>query len=215
MSWRLRSPHKDMEEYTKHFLAALEDHNVFERFRLFMTPSIVESLDPVKASLQNAVKDLQHNVATTQDALCRRDEDILSLCQEVSELRAHPGSTDERLLDICNNVMNLNPPLCPEEVKVSHRVRQIERSQSEDGETAIVAKPRPIIIKFVCRRTKALAARKDLHKLNPHNPTHDILQAAALEADADDNVVDKLRWWSWWWPVAWGHQEVATLLPVP
>ena len=57
----------------------------------------------------------------------------------------------------------------------------------------IVAKPRPIIIKFVSWMTKAqvMAARKDLHNLNPHNPNHDTLQPATLEADADDNVVDE------------------------
>ena len=58
MRWRLRSFRKEMEEFTKHFLVALEDYYVVEHFRLIMTPSIVESLDPVKASLQNAVKDL-------------------------------------------------------------------------------------------------------------------------------------------------------------
>ena len=217
LRWRLRSFHKDIEEFTKHFLAALKDHNVVKRFRLIMTPSIVESLDPVKASLQNVVKDLQHTVATMQDALRRRDDEIVSLRQEVSKLKAHqdhleqqshrasvrvfgipentPGSTVEKLLDICNNVMNLKPPLCLEEVEVLHRVRQIEkkRSQLEDGEMVIVAKPRPIIVKFVSRRTKAwvMAARKDLHRLKSHNLTHDTLQAAALKADAEDNAVDE------------------------
>ena len=61
-----------------------------------------------------------------------------------------PGSTVEKLLDICNNVMQLKPPLGIEEIEVSHRVGQVEkeRSQSEDGEMIIVEKPRPIIVKF-------------------------------------------------------------------
>ena len=182
---RLRSLHKDMDEFTKHFLAALEDNNVVEHFRLIMKPTVDESLDPVKTSLENAVKDLQHTVATMQDTLRRRDQEVLSLRQEVSDLRSHqedleqhsrrasvrvfgipeinPGSTDEKLLDICNNVMQLKPPLGIEEIEVSHRVGQVEkeRSQSEDWEMIIVEKPRPIIVKFVSRKSKTrlMAAR--------------------------------------------------------
>ena len=135
--------------------------------------------------------------------------------QEVSDLRSHqedleqhsrrasvrvfgipekkPGSTEEKLLDICNNVMQLKPPLGIEEIEVSHRVGQVEkeRSQSEDGEMTIVEKPRPIIVKFVSPRskTRVMAARKGLRKLDPPDPTHDTLDA--LEADAEDDAVDK------------------------
>ena len=105
----------------------------------------------------------------------------------------NPGSTDEKLLDICNNVMQLKPPLGIEEIEVSHRVGQVEkeRSHSEDGEMIIVEKPRPIIVKFVSLRskTRVMAARKGLRKLDPRDPTHETLDA--LDADAEDDAVDE------------------------
>ena len=75
------------------------------------------------------------------------------------------------LIDLCNGALGLQPPLDLGEIEVSHRVGKIveERQQSSEGETMVVAKPRPIIVKFVSRRTKArvMAERKKLRKLHP------------------------------------------------
>ena len=62
-----------MEAFTKSFLAALEDVNVIERFRLILQPSITEKLDPVTRVLQETVKDLQQTVGSLQSSIKRKD----------------------------------------------------------------------------------------------------------------------------------------------
>ena len=53
-----------------------------------------------------------------------------------------PGSTDVRLLDICNNVMALIPPLSLDDIEVSQKVGKVEpkTSQADNGEV-LVATP--------------------------------------------------------------------------
>ena len=204
-----------MGEFVQHFLAALEDSRVVDRFRLIMQSSISESLDTVTGTLKATVADLQHTVSALQSTIKKRDDEILTLRREVNDLRAHnddleqhsrrasvrvfgvpentPGSTDDMLLDLCNKALKLRPPLALEEIEVSHRVRKVveERTQSEDGQTVVVAKPRPIIVKFVSRRTKArvMAARKNLKKTKSWAPTSDSAPAspeAAADTEDDD-----------------------------
>ena len=56
---------------------------------------------------------------------------------------------------------------------MSHRVGRIEAAslQPREGETTTVVKPRPIIVKFVSRRTKArvMADRKNLKRIGKSN----------------------------------------------
>ena len=194
---RLRSlmESTDMEAFTKSFLAALEDVNVIERFRLILQPSITEKLDPATRVLQETVKDLQQTVGSLQSSIKRKDEEIEGLRREVIDLKARaddleqhsrrasirvfgipedtPGTTDQKLLHLCNQAMQLQPPLTLEDIEVSHRVGRIEAasSQPKDGETTTVIKPRPIIVKFVSRRTKArvMADRKNLKRIGKSN----------------------------------------------
>ena len=195
---RLRSALQldNIDEFVQHFLAALEDSRVVDSFRLIMQPSISESLDSVTGTLKAMVADLQQTVSALQSTIKKRDDEILTLRREVNDLRAHnddleqhsrrasvrvfgvpentPGSTDDMLLDLCNKALKLRPPLALEEIEVSHRVGKVveEMTQSEDGQTVVVAKPRPIIVKFVSRRTKArvMAARKNLKKMKSWAP---------------------------------------------
>ena len=182
-----------MDDFVKSFLTALEDTRVVDRFRLILHPSIMENLEPVTGALKTTVADLQQTVCALQSTIKKKDDEILNLRREVAELRSHtddleqhsrrasirvfgvpestPGSTDDKLLDLCNGALGLQPPLDLGEIEVSHRVGKIveERQQSSEGETMVVAKPRPIIVKFVSRRTKArvMAERKKLRKLHP------------------------------------------------
>ena len=184
-----------MEAFTQSFLAALEDVNVIERLRLILQPSITEKLDPVTRVLQETVKDLQQTVGSLQSSIKWKDEEIEGLRREVIDLKARaddleqhsrrasirvfeipedtPGTTDQKLLHLCNQAMQLKPPLTLEEIEVSHRVGRIEAAslQSTDGETATVVKPRPIIVKFVSRRTKArvMADRNNLKRIGKSN----------------------------------------------
>ena len=217
----------DMEELTKYFPTALEDNNVVGRFCLILKPSIVESLDPVKTALQTAVKDLQQTVVSMQDTIRKRDDEIQALHHEVIVLRAHqddleqhirqasvrvfgvpeniPSSTDEKLLDICNNVMALKPSLSLNDIEVSHRVGKIDSqtSQADDG-TVLVAN-HPIMVKFVSRGTKArvMAARKKLRKLNPENHTPDCWRRWYRRRPS------WWRWWHWWWTARREQTAVA------
>ena len=213
---RLRSALQldNMDEFVQHFLAALENSRVVDRFRLIMQPSISESLDSVTGTLKDTVADLQQTVSALQYTIKKREDEILTLRREVNDLQAHnddleqhsrrasvrvfgvpentPGSTDDMLLDLCNKALNLRPPLALEEIEVSHRVQKVveERTQSEDGQTVVVAKPRPIIVKFVSRRTKArvMAAWKNLNKMKsaPTSDSDPASPEAAADTEDDD-----------------------------
>ena len=68
------------------------------------------------------------------------------------------GSTDEKLITLCNDHLKLKPPLALEEIEVSHRVGP----ETTDN-------PRPILVKFVSRRSKArvMVMKKFLKTLTP------------------------------------------------
>ena len=215
----------EMEQFTQFFLAALEDTNVVERFRLILQPTIDEKLDPVTNALKDTVKDLQQTVGSLQTTIKRKDDEIQALKREVSELHTRvdnleqhsrrasvrvfgvpedtPGSTDDKLLHLCNTAMKLTPPLALEEIEVSHRVGRIEAaiSSTENGETTTVVKPRPIIVKFVSRRTKArvMAVRKNLKKL----------KSAATTQNADSESDDTNS------PDGDGDEDLARIYPKP
>ena len=83
--------------------------------------------------LEKAVQDLQQTVSTLKDTVNKKDAEILALRQEVRDLRATaddmeqhsrrasirvfgvpedtPGSTDDKLLVLCNGVMKVQPPI--------------------------------------------------------------------------------------------------------
>ena len=77
-----------------------------------------------------------------------------------------PGSTDDKILSICNTSLKLNPKLTIDDIEVTHRLGK-EPPQPREGETSPDPK-RPIIVKFSSRRTKGrvMDARKML-KTNP------------------------------------------------
>ena len=149
----------------------------------------MEKLDPVTHVLQETVKDFQRSVGSLQTSIKRKDEGLRrDLKAWADDLEQHsrrasirvfgipedtPGTTDQKLLNLCNQAMQLKPPLTHEEIEVSHCVDRIEaaRLQSRGGETTAVVKPKPIIVKFVSRRTKArvVAYRKNLKRIGKSN----------------------------------------------
>ena len=188
-----------------------------DRFRLILQPSIEGSLDPVTAALNDTVADLQQAVSALQSTIRNKDDEILALRREVAEMQSRnddleqhsrrasvrvfgvqentPGSTDDKLLDLCNMGLKLQPPLALEEIEVSHRVGKVieERVEPSDGQTMTKAKPRPIIVKFVSRRTKArvMAARKILRPKETRtriyiNDLYNICQESVPILFADD-----------------------------
>ena len=169
------------DNFTGSLLAALEDDLVAERFRLILQPTIDSKLEPVTSVLHQTVLDLQQAVGTLQATVARKDDEITTLRREVRDLRDHaealeqhsrrasvrvfgipentPGTTDDKLLDLCNNRMKIRPPLSPDDIEVSHRVGKLVATVPQQGESPVV-RPRPIIVKFLSRRTKARVMAK-------------------------------------------------------
>ena len=169
---------------------------------VYVWQDIVEMLQPMTSVLQRTVEDLQQTMSTLKDTVTRKDAEILSLRQEIRDLKATaddleqhsrrasirlfgvpedtPGSTDDKLLALCNGVMKVQPPLQLDEIEVSHRVGRLQTVQGESDEEPVV-KPRAIIIKFVSRRTKAcvMGARKELRKTG-QRPAADRRSGGAL-----------------------------------
>ena len=91
------------------------------------------------------------------------------------------GSSDDKVLQLCNTHMKLNPPLQLEEIEVSHRAGR--SPQQTGGVPAAAAEagpdihaqpdassdpaPRAILVKFVSRRTKArvMSAKSKLRSM--------------------------------------------------
>ena len=77
-----------------------------------------------------------------------------------------PGTTDDKILSICNENLKLDPKLSIEDIEVSHRLGK-EPPQPREGETRSDPK-RPIIVKFSSRRTKGRVMEScKLLKTNP------------------------------------------------
>ena len=97
-----------------------------------------------------------------------------------------PGSTDDKVLQLVNNRMKLQPPLSLDEIAVSHRVGQV-KPMEEDGAPPPL---RPLLVTFVSRRSKArvMKVRKRL-RVRRGRRRHDD------GGDADnENVADEEDW---------------------
>ena len=160
-----------MEEFLTSMLAALEDPAVVEHYRLIFEPIFRELLDPVTHKLSETVQALTTKVSSLQAQSNAKDEKIASLQKEVGNLQvlvdnheqhgrrdsirifglseSTPGTTDDKVLRLCNVRMKLQPPLTLEEIFVFHRVGK-PPEPPDDGTPA----PRPLLVKFATRRAK-------------------------------------------------------------
>ena len=190
-------------------LSALEDDSVVERFRLILQPAIDNKLEPVTTALQQTVQDLQQAVGALQATVARKDEEILGLRREVRDLREQaealeqhsrrasvrvfgvpentPGTTDDKLLDLCNQRMKIQPPITMDDIEVSHRVGKLKTTEPQPGQPTKV-KPRPIIVKFLSRRTKqrVMAERKSLRDINAGGDAYATREGSEGGDDGDD-----------------------------
>ena len=184
-----RSDHQSTEDsddiFSLSFLNALSDEQIVKKLQSIF---VVANKD-----LQDALRSTQQSVESLKVQLQAKDDIISSLRQDVSGLEsrvedleqysrrssmriygieeATPGTTDEKVLALCNEKLHLEPPLSLDEIAVSHRAgRKPTQGQAAaaNGEAADVqagvSQPRPILIKFVSRRSKArvMAARRGL-----------------------------------------------------
>lgn len=196
--------------FTKSLLAALEDNLVAERFRLILQPAI----DSVTDSLKQTIGDLQQAVGVLQDTVKTKNAEIAALRKEVHSLRDHadaleqhsrrgsvrvfgipentPGTTDQKLLHLFNEKMQIKPPIHLDDIEVSHHVGRL-RTIGPQPQVPQVVKPRPIIVKFLSRRTKArvMAARKRLREDTPGRDESSDDEEAEVDDDGTNPVVEE------------------------
>ena len=133
----------------KSLLSALEDDSVVERFRLILQPAIDSKLEPVTTALQQTVQDLQQAVGALQATVVRKDKEILGLRREVQHLQEQAEAleqqacictgvwrptTDNKLLDLCNQRMKIHPPITLDDIDVSHRVGKLTTREPQSGQ---------------------------------------------------------------------------------
>ena len=180
-----------MEEFKNSMLAALEDKEIVERFRLIFEPIFQSLLGPITSRLLDTVQALTQTVNVLKSEGQEKDKKITALQNEVAELHVmvdnheqhgrrdlvrifglseeSPGSTDDKVLRLCNIRMKLNPPLTLSEISVSHRVGKPREPPDDEGSDPR-PRPRPLLVKFATRRIKnrVMAAKKKLRKQHPN-----------------------------------------------
>ena len=170
------------EDFVTSLLAALETDAVVERFRLIFEPIFSGILDPHTRKMGDAITKLASTVEVLKKESAAKDEKIATLQRQVTDLEikmddheqhgrrdsvrifglseTSSGTTDEKVLCLCNKRMKLSPPLSIEEISVSHRVGK----PGEPAEDGTPPPPRPLLVKFATGRSKnrVISERKEL-----------------------------------------------------
>ena len=178
----------DMEDFKTNLVAAYQDPAVEESLlRIFMKAT---------RKTDDAIAEMQRTLVTLHKDLKARDEKIAHLTEEnkvlkeqiddleqysrkpsirvygVSEQTA--GSTDQKLLELFNNVLKITPPIQPDEIEVSHRIGKQQAPAAEGSgdngsneittDTAPIPPSRTIIARFTSRKvkTRVMEAKKEL-----------------------------------------------------
>ena len=169
-------------EFKASFLSCLEDSEVAQRMQLIFDPIFKSYLDPLTDKMADTIKMLSQTVDALKKDCADKDnvirqltQDVIQLQSRVDDLEQHgrrdsvrifglsevtPGSPDQKVLRLCNERMQLNPPLQIDEIAVSHRVGKIN-PPADDGSPGA---PRPLLVKFATRRSKnrVMEVRKKL-----------------------------------------------------
>ena len=185
------------------FVGILDDKDVSTKLGHIFRDSIKDIIEDLKntkikvSKLEKKIeeKDLEiQSLRKSNDSLEGRI-DSLEQYSRRSSMRVYgvpedtPGSTDEKMLAICNKHLKLQPALSLDEIEVSHRVGP-QATVQEDGQ---VAPPRPLLVKFVSRRSKArvMKLKKQLKTLAPpagrtNTPVKEAENQGAEEAVEED-----------------------------
>ena len=176
----LLSNSSEMATFTEQLLSALEQQDVVDRFSLIFEHQLKSHLDPVTVKLTDAIHALTQTVTQQKGKIKSRDDIICSLQCEVTELQTRvedleqhghhdslrifgipedePGSTDDKVLRLCNKRPKLNPPLALEDIAVSHRVGPPKKPAATDTNDPDAKSepvpPRALLVKFVSRRLR-------------------------------------------------------------
>ena len=99
------------------------------------------------------------------------------------------GTLEEKLIKLCNVHLELDPPISPVDIEVTHRLGRPPQMTQEDqeaseGSSIPTPKPRPVIMKLASRRTKTaiMSERKKL-KDNPYQCTNGSTAAVFIGDD--------------------------------
>ena len=137
---RARLQSAAMEDFGKKLLAALELQEVGERFALIFEPLLKEHLDPISSKLSSAIKTLSTKVTNLETEGKVKDVKITAMEKRITQLEStiddleqhgrresmrifglpedDPGTTDEKVLKLANERMELRPPLRLDEIAV-------------------------------------------------------------------------------------------------
>ena len=195
-----------MEDFSTKLLAALELQQVGERFALIFEPLLKNHLDPIASKLNTTAKinTLEADSKAKDEKIAKMEQRIIHLESSIDDLEQHgrrdsvrifglpeddTGTTDEKVLKLCNVRMKLRPPPPPplqvDEITVSHRVG--EQKPVPQDTSARPSPPRPLLVKFVSRRAKrVMAQRKELRDRDPKRMRADHTQ----EDDRSDDDVE-------------------------
>ena len=138
-----------MENFKPSFLAALEDEEIVERYKLIFEPMFKTLMLPVTSKLTDTVAMLSQSITSLKKEVEEKDSIIRELQGSVSRLQVTvddleqhgrresmrvfglpettPGSTDDKVLELVNNRMKLQPPLSLDEIAVSGKSSRWEK----------------------------------------------------------------------------------------
>ena len=148
---------------------ALDDGQIAQKFQSIMSPllkpvtdalnqcnTVIESLqgqlkakDAHITDLQKKVDDLELQVDGLEQQGRRGSMRIFGIPEDT------PGTLDDKVLTLCNDHIRVRPKLVLEDLEVVHRLGKPPPADGQSNETEPDPKPRPIIVKFASRRTKA------------------------------------------------------------
>ena len=158
------------------FVQALEDPQVESKLIKMMCEANKQIADSVSA--------LREEVRSLKAASDQKDATIAELRGEVSQLRLDIDAleqygrcsslrisgiseqyedTTEGVTNVTNGIMELDPPIKPEDINISHRLNKPRGARQEE--------PRPVIVRFMTKtaRYRVIADRKKLKKHNEEN----------------------------------------------
>ena len=158
------------------FVQALEDPQVESKFIKMMCEANKQIADSVSA--------LREEVRSLKAASDQKDATIAELRGEVSQLRLDIDALEQYgrrsslrisgiseqyedttggVLAVTNGIMELDPPIKPEDINISHRLNKPRGARQEE--------PRPVIVRFMTKtaRYRVIADRKKLKKHNEEN----------------------------------------------
>ena len=179
-----------MEEFQLNFLLCLKDEQIANSL-IEITKKGNKDLIELVASLNIIVQDLKTQLQLRDTRITKLENENEELREKIDDQEQYtrrasirvfgipentPGNCEEKILALCNEHMHLAPPILLDEIEVSHRTGKREapaapaatqNAQDEDASPP-TQRPRPVLVKFVSRRSKArvMAVKKLLKNIN-------------------------------------------------